>query len=111
MNLSGTVGFMNFLNATGVRIQSLLQKPMTILMACMVFALINLFVRGSFMNLVKLHSDRNRLIHNLQDIDGQIRSLQFKIQQTKDPVFIERQAKDNLDMAGDDELVFVFSSD
>lgn len=93
------------------KVQMILNRPVLVMMGCLVFALVNLLFRGSFMNLVKLHSDRNVLIHNLQEIDSQLKDLQFKIQQAKDPVFIERQAKDRLDMASDDELVFVFSGE
>lgn len=33
----------------------------------------------------------------------------MQIKQAKDPVFIERQAKDKLDMVDEHDLVFVFS--
>jgi len=48
-------------------------------------------------------------------IDGQIlkareqaKLLDMQIKQANDPSFIERQAKDKLDMVGEHDLVFVF---
>lgn len=99
------------LKNAGRKVQLILNRPVLVMMGCLVFALVNLLFRGSFMNLVKLHGDRDILLRNLTEIDNQIKDLHFKIQQAKDPVFVERQAKDKLDMAAEDELVFVFAAD
>lgn len=40
---------------------------------------------------------------------AQAKLLDVQIKQAKDPSFIERQAKDKLDMVGEKDLVFVFS--
>lgn len=103
--------FMAVMRVLGSRIQFVLERPVLVIIGCLVFALVQLLFRGGFVNLVKLNNDRTVLIRNLQEIDGQLKDLQFRIQQSRDPVFIERQAKDKLDMAGEDELVFVFAAD
>lgn len=102
---------MTFIRGLGYKVQLILNRPVLVMIGCLVFALVNLLFRGSFMNLVKLHNDRQVLLRNLTDIDSQIQDLKFKIQQAKDPVFVERQARDKLDMAAEDELVFVFASE
>lgn len=102
---------MNLIKAVGEKVQLILNRPVLVMIGCLIFAMVNLLFRGSFMSLVKLHNDRQVLLQNLTEIDDQIKSLQFRIQQAKDPVFVARHAKDKLDMAAEDELVFVFASE
>lgn len=102
---------MTLLRTAGEKVNLILNRPVLVMICCLIFALVNLLFRGSFMSLVKLHNDRQTLLHNLTEIDKQMNELQFKIQQAKDPVFVERQARDKLDMAAEDELVFVFASE
>ncbi len=102
---------MTLIRNIGFKVQLILNRPVLVMIGCLVFALVNLLFRGSFMNLVKLHNDQQILLRNLTEIDNSINHIQFKIQQAKDPIFVERQAKDNLDMAAEDELVFVFASE
>lgn len=80
-------------------------------MACLAFAFIQLLIQGNLFHLVRMHSDRQALNENLHSIQADLLKLDLKIRQAKDPIFIEKEAKDRLDMAGEDELVFVFSSD
>lgn len=51
------------------------------------------------------------MTQQLIDVADQIQQIKAKIQQSKDPIFLENLAKDRLDMANEDELVFVFSAE
>ncbi len=84
---------------------------MKIFFVCLVFLLSHLILGGNFFNLVRLKKDEKMMGRQLIDVAGQIQNLKAKILQAKDPIFLENLAKDRLDMANEDELVFVFSAD
>lgn len=99
------------MKALSERMQGVLDQPGWVLIFCLLFILANLFMRDGFITLAKLRSDRHVLSMKLQTMEEQVADVEAKIRQAKDPIFVERQAKDKLDMANEDELVFVFSSE
>lgn len=102
---------MQALRKAGEAIRRWVSSPMKVLLTCVIFALLQLLIQGNLFHLVRLHRDREALTASLASVQNDLRLLDQKIRQAKDPVFIEKEAKDRLDMAGEDELVFVFSSD
>lgn len=102
---------MQVLRAAGEAIRRWVSSPLKVLLTCLIFAVLQLLIQGNLFHLVRLHGDRQVLSAKLLSIDGDLGLLEQKIRQAKDPMFIEKEAKDRLDMAGEDELVFVFSSD
>lgn len=99
------------LSRFGHGIRHWLAKPGKVLIACVIFALLQLLIQGNIFHLLRLHSDRKDLVASLNGVQADLLKLETRIRQAKDPIFIEKEAKDRLDMAGEDELVFVFSSD
>lgn len=95
----------------GDAIRAWLSSPAKVLFACLIFAVLQLLIQGNVFHLFRMHADRENLASSLTSIRGDLLRLDLKIRQAKDPIFIEKEAKDRLDMAGEDELVFVFSSD
>jgi cell division protein FtsB len=89
--------FRNFLNHPG-RVASL----------CLVFFAITLMLNGLLWKLWGLHRDFERLTFEIKDTKSGIEKLSGQLKQAKDPSFIERQARDKLDLASDKDLVFVF---
>jgi hypothetical protein len=102
---------MQTLRKLGDAIRAWVSSPMKVISACAIFAALQLVIQGNIFHLFRLHGDRDGLTENLKSIQADILNLEVKIRQAKDPIFIEKEAKDRLDMAGEDELVFVFSSD
>lgn len=92
-------------------IRDWLHSPTKIFFLCLLFLFSHLVVGGNFFNLVRLKKDEKVLNQQLIDVSSQILQLKAKIQQSKDPIFLENLAKDRLDMANEDELVFVFSAE
>ena len=95
----------------GDSIRSLLDKPSKVLILCVAFAVLHLLFQGSLFHIAKLRSEFTGLQASLIGINTDIIKLEGKIRQAKDPMFIEQQAKDRLDMAAEDELVFVFATE
>lgn len=56
-----------------------------------------------------MHHDSATIQGQILKSKAQAKALDVQIKQAKDPSFIERQAKDKLDMVGEHDLVFVFS--
>lgn len=55
-----------------------------------------------------MHRDHDRRIVEMVETKESIVKLKRLVAQAADPAFIERQARDRLDLAGEKDLVFVF---
>lgn len=71
--------------------------------------MISLFFNGAIWRVWSLHRDLKTIQEQIVASKAQSKALDMQIKQAKDPSFIERQAKDKLDMVGENDLVFVFS--
>lgn len=61
------------------------------------------------MNLYSMRRDRSELKSQIIHLKSDLGKLEGQLKRANDPVFIERRAMDQLDMASDHDLVFVFS--
>lgn len=68
-----------------------------------------LFLNGAVWRIWGLHRDLDTIGKKITESKSMSKSLDMQIKQAKDPSFIERQAKDKLDLVGEQDLVFVFS--
>lgn len=100
-----------FLKNFGDALIGWLERPSRVLLFCLVFGALQLLIQGNLLHLFRMHADREMLAGQLVGIQKELFHLETRIDQAKDPTFIEREAKDRLDMAGEDELVFVFAAD
>jgi cell division protein FtsB len=76
---------------------------------CLVVFVISLFFNGTVWRIWGLRRDMATIQGQIQASKSFSKNLDMQIKQAKDPSFIERQAKDKLDMVGEHDLVFVFS--
>lgn len=74
----------------------------------MVFC-VSVLLNGTLFRLWGLHRDFTSISQEIELTHKSIASLGSQLIQAKDPAFIERQARDKLDLAGEHDLVFVFS--
>ena len=77
-------------------------------MVCIFVFLISLFFNGAVWRVWGLHRDMATIETRILNARAQAINLDMQIKQANDPSFIERQAKDKLDMVGEHDLVFVF---
>jgi hypothetical protein len=89
----------------------LLHQPLKILLICLFFAFASLMMNGTFLQLYRLHRDQAVINEQIEATRLQIVDLDKQLKMAKDPVFIERQAMDNYDLASEHDLVFVFSDE
>lgn len=92
----------------GIQLKYFLNRPSYVFVVCALFLGVSLIFDGILWRLWGLQRDyerRNTEIHALQ---GEIQKLDQQLKQARDPAFIERQARDRLDLADGNDLVFVF---
>ena len=66
-------------------------------------------MNGGWVHLYSLRRDRTELHAQMLKLQTGLTSLDVQLKRAKEPSFIEHQAMDQLDMASDEDLVFVFS--
>ena len=73
------------------------------------FIVVTLLLNGLLWKLWSLHRDYERLTADIKEAEVSIKKLSVQLKQAKEPSFIERQARDKLDLVTDSDLVFVFA--
>lgn len=96
------------IKSIAVQIRQLLEKPRLVFVTCLVFVFTSLLLNGSFWRLWNLYRDKERKYREILVTIKETQSLKMQLEQAKDPDFIERQARDKFDLAGENDLVFVF---
>lgn len=91
-----------------ISFRGFLNYPGKVSTLCVVFFTITLIMNGLLWRLWGLHRDFERLTLEIADTQTDIQRLNAQLKQAKDPSFIERQARDKLDLVSEKDLVFVF---
>lgn len=89
----------------------LLNQPLKVFWICLTVFIVSVIFDGSFIRLWSLHREASVLETKIDNDKEQAKQLEFKIHQAQQPAFIERQARDQLDLVRDGDLVFVFADD
>lgn len=101
----------SFLVRIFTAIDNWLQKPVKVLAFCCVLAFLSLVVQGSVFQLYRLHRDHNEMITRLTTLIAENQKLDKKILKASDPQFLEQEARNRFDLAGDGDLIFVFTEE
>jgi cell division protein FtsB len=88
-----------------------LYNPKKILFLCSAFLVTSLLLNGSLYRLMKVRSEFLRLKDRIQLEKQSVHDVELQIKQAKDPFFIERQAKEHLELLEKDDLLFIFSEE
>ena len=91
-----------------ISFRSFLNHPAKVALLCVAFFAITLLMNGLLWRLWGLHRDFERLTVEIAGTKNDIEQLNVRLKQAKDPSFIERQARDKLDLVSEKDLVFVF---
>jgi cell division protein FtsB len=91
------------------RIRQLIERPQLVLIFCLAFALSSLLLNGTFIRLWGLYRDQGQIEVELKETVSEIKRLNIQLKEAKDPAYIERQARDKLDYAGEHDLIFLFA--
>ena len=85
-----------------------LNSPGKILGFCFAFFLLTLSLNGVPLRLWGLYRDMDRYNAEIVKAELDIKELGVKLSQASDPLYIEKQDRDRLDLAGENDLIFVF---
>ncbi|WP_413558471.1 septum formation initiator family protein [Bdellovibrio sp. HCB209] len=91
-----------------VGLRRLLNHPGRVAFICMIIFGVSIVLNGNLWRLWGLHRDFDRITMEIDNSKKATLDLEVQLKQAKDPAFIERQARDKLDLAGEHDLVFVF---
>ena len=81
---------------------------MRFLYLCLLFLLINLILDRTLFQIFGLNQNL-RVIQNRIDYIGQKNlKIENKIKKSSNPDFVEREARERLDYAGEEDLIFLF---
>lgn len=89
-------------------VRETLNHPAQVFVFCGIFFVATLSLNGVPLRLWGLHRDLDRYDFEIQKNLNDIKGLNMKLSQAQEPAFIERQARDRLDLAGENDLIFVF---
>jgi cell division protein FtsB len=92
-------------------LNNLSNQPMKIFWICLCLAIASVLFDGSFIHLYSLHREQNDLALRIEESKVKLKQLEFQIQESQQPQFIERQARDQFDLVKEGDLVFVFSDE
>ena len=98
------IGFFRGLN-------NLLHAPQKVIVVCLALVILNLVIDGSLFRWWSLHRDYKVIQQNIQSLEIQNTKLKSQLQKAKDPIFMEREARDRFDLVSEGDLVFVFSEE
>lgn len=91
-----------------IGLRRFLNHPGKVALGCLGIFGVSIILNGNLFRLWSLHRDFARITLEIEQTGTNIASLSAQLKQAKDPAFIERQARDKLDLAGEHDLVFVF---
>ena len=91
-----------------IGLRRFLNHPGKVALCCVGVFAVSIVLNGNVFRLWGLHRDFDRITAEIQTTRENITTLAGQLTQAKDPSFIERQARDKLDLAGEHDLVFVF---
>lgn len=91
--------------------QETLNRPMQVFWICLGITIASVLLDGSFIHLWRLHRQESSLISRIEESRVKLRQLEYQIQESQQPQFIERQARDQFDLVKEGDLIFVFAEE
>ncbi len=99
---------MKFVKNVAHSVRESLNHPLRITVYCFIFFVLTLSLNGVPLRLWGLYRDLDRYRGEMKQAQIDIGVLGEKLSQASDPLYIEKQARDRLDLVGENDLIFVF---
>lgn len=88
-----------------------IHRPWTVLWSCLGVVFFSVVIDGTLVRLWMLHRDVEQLAQSSSQLIQENKNLDHRIQLTKDPKFMEREARDRFDLVSEGDLVFIFAEE
>ena len=92
-------------------VNKILNKPAFVAAVSLSLAFVAISADGTLHKYFSLKSTESELDQRIYNLRNDSQRLKFQIEQSKSLKFLERQAREQLDYVGENELVFVFADD
>jgi cell division protein FtsB len=92
-------------------LEETINDPQKVLFICFGFVFISLVSEGSLWRLYRLNKDKGVLTLKIQEEKNKIVKIHGEIKRSKEPLFVERQAREKLELLEKDDLLFIFSGE
>ena len=92
-------------------IEKLLMSPQIILGACLILVIFHLITDGTAVKLWKLSQKKANLIDSINKFEKKSHEISLEIKKHYTPNYLEKLAMERFDMAGEEDMVFVFSKE
>jgi cell division protein FtsB len=86
----------------------LFQFPKRVFLFCFLIFLVWIFATGYIFQAYRLHVLNQTVTERLNQVQSDIKNLEVQIGRLQDREFIRKQAIENLDLAGEQDLIFLF---
>ena len=93
----------------GQKISDFVQYPVRVSITCLVFVMAGLLLDGTLFHLWRLNHDSGEIAGRISQLRTETMKIDNELRQTRDPNFLELQARDRLELANKGDLVFIFS--
>jgi cell division protein FtsB len=92
-------------------LEETINNPRRVLAYCFCFVLFSLISEGSLWRLFRLNKDKSFLTKKIQEEKTKIVKIYGEIKRSKEPLYVERQAREKLELLEKDDLLFIFSGE
>ena len=89
-------------------IERWLNQPQKVFFVACIVLVSTLLLNGTLWKLWGLYRDQDKIAYQMVQTKASMGHVALQIKQAKDPEYIERQARDKMDLIGDHDLIFVF---
>lgn len=100
----------NQIKTATYQFQNWLYKPSKVFIVCVFVLCASLIWNGTLWKVWGLYRDEARFNTAISSILADSKNLDMQMNLVKDPQYIERMAKDKMDLVGENDLMFVFSN-
>jgi cell division protein FtsB len=97
--------------AMATNFRRFLNKPTQVAITGLICLSFYLVLNGNLFRLWSLNRDFNRLASDISNLHTETLKIQGQLSEAKDPIFIEKQARDRLDLVSENDMVFVFADE
>jgi cell division protein FtsB len=92
-------------------LENTINNPQKVFLVCLCFVFLSLVSEGSLWRLYRLNKDRSILTLKIQEEKTKIVKIQGEIRRSREPLYVERQAREKLELLEKDDLLFIFSGE
>lgn len=91
-------------------LKNILNRPGRVLIWAVMLAALYVGLDGNLYRIYEIRADQGRTRQEIRTLKSQLGQIRRSMSDFKDPRFLEREALERFDLAGEDDLIFVFSN-